>query len=157
MAKSFEFTIEGRAYKARRLDPFAQFDMLAKVSPLMAAGFGEFLAFIVHMRQEGLANLEDAPLDKMAGILAPIARELAKMSDSDRREVIGACLGQCERQSENRLGWEKIWNQAAGRAMFEDINDDALLMLKISYEVFKGNFARFFPASLSNLLGGAAA
>lgn len=156
MAASFEFEIDGRAYKARRLDAFAQMALLSKVSPLIAAGFGEVVAFIVAMRKEGIASLADAPLERAAGLIAPVARELAKLSEDDQRGIIAACLASVERKADGQ-GWAKIWNDAANRAASDDIQNDLFLILKITFQVFQGNFARFFPASLSTFLGGEAA
>ena len=154
MSEAFEFEIDGRAYKVRSMDCFAQLAILAKVSPLLASGFGEIVAFVVAMRKEGIANLGNVPMERAAALLPPVARELAKMSDQDRREVIGACLDVVERKTDVGQGWAKIWNVAAGRAMFDDINNDLLLTLRIALNVFQGTFRRFFPESLSKFLAG---
>ena len=139
------------------MDAFTQFDVLAKVSPLLASGFGEIVPFFIEMRKEGFTSIADVPMQRAAQLLGPVSRELAKMPSDDRRFVMAACLGLCERKAiSDQLGWAPIWNAQVGRAMFDDINNNMMVMLRIALAVIQGTFADFFPASLSDLLGGAA-
>jgi hypothetical protein len=75
------------------------------------------------------------------------------MSSADRKYILGTCLATVERKRDGEVGWAKIWNADAGRAMYDDINYDFLLMLRIALGVFQETFARFLPASLSALIG----
>jgi len=149
-----EFRIGDCAYRqTSRINAFDQMAIIAKISPLLASGFGELAPLIMKMRKDGLTSLEDMAIDKLGEIATPIATQLAKMSEPDRRFIIGACLGTVERKRDGEVGWAKIWSQEAGRAMFDDINFDFTLMLRIALGVFQETFAGFLPASLSSLIG----
>lgn len=147
-----EFSIDGTSFKTRAMSAEAQLDVLVKVSPLLAAGFAEIIPFYVQLRRDGIASVADASLGQLVGLLTPVARELSKMPKGELWSVIGGCLECCERQVGN--SWSPVWNKAANRPQFQDVNDDLLFALRIAFAVFEASFARFFPASLSNFIGG---
>jgi hypothetical protein len=137
------------------MDAFTQFDVIAKVSPLLASGFSEIVPFFIELRKEGIGSIADVPMQRAAQLFGPVSRELAKMPPEDRRYIMGACLGICERKQDGQQGFAPIWSDQAGRAIFDDINNNISVMLRIAVAVIQGTFADFFPASLSGLLGGA--
>ena len=151
---ALEFRVEKCTYRVQRpMDAFTQFDLIAKVSPLLASGFGEFVPFFIAMRKEGIAKIGDIPMDRMAKLVGPIARELAKMPTEDRHFVLASCLSICDRKQDGPTFWAPVWNPQAGRSMFDDINNDISVMLRIALAVFQGTFSNFFPASLSGSTG----
>lgn len=146
-----EFRVGDFEYRARSMDAFSQLDVMAKLSPLLAAGASELIPFFLDMSKNGLTTADSSALTGILAALDPAAKALANMSGDDRRFIIGTCLSLCERQTSN--GWTKIWNIDAGRAMFDDINNDVSVMLKITTCVLQGTFQRFFPEALSKLIG----
>lgn len=150
-----EFRVGEFIYKARRMDAFTQMDVISRLSPLMASGFGEIVPLLHELRKEGLTNFADLPMDRLGSIAAPVARELAKMPDEDRHFVVKSCLDLCDRKRDGDERWAKVWSPQAGRAMFDDINNDISVMMRIVVGVLQGTFESFLPASLSGLIGGA--
>jgi hypothetical protein len=135
------------------MDAFTQMAIFSKVSPLLASGFGEMIPIIVSLRKEGLRNLADMPLEKLSSIITPVSRELAKMTNEDRTFIVGTCLELCDRKRDSEQSFARVWNASASRAMFDDINNDLSLMLRIVIGVLQLTFSSFFPESLSDLLG----
>jgi hypothetical protein len=135
------------------MDAFTQMALVSKISPLLASGFGEAIPIVVSLRKEGMKNLADMPLEKLAAILTPVSRELAKMTNDDRLYIIGTCLNLCDRKHDGEQSFTKVWNDTAGRAMFDDINNDLSLMLRIVIGVLQVTFSSFFPESLSGSFG----
>ena len=133
------------------MDAFTQMSVAAKISPLIASGFAELLPFAVRMRKEGIANIADVPLKDAAAMLGPVARELAKMPEEDRRFVISSCLSLCERQKDGSQGWETIWNAAANVSNQSDIQSDAVIMIRITIGVIHGTLSNFTLGDLSTL------
>ena len=147
MADPIEFRVGDYAYKSRHMDVFTQLDILAKLTPLLAAGFVEVVGIFLLLRERGVA-IEDAPLTEAAKLVRPVAAELSRMSQEDRRYIIASCLSVCERQSSGQQAWAPIWNTAAGMAMHQDINSDVSVVLRIALGVIDGTFRRFFPESV---------
>ena len=150
----FDFRVGSSTYRVGRpMDAFTQLAVIARVSPLFASGFGEIIPLVISLRQQGINNIADAPLEKLSSVATPVARELAKMPDADRQFVLSSCLDLCERQEDGKQVWSKVWSSSAGRSMHQDINDDLGLMLRITLGVFQGTFSSFFPESLFNMFG----
>ena len=150
-----EFRVDGFIYKAKRMDPFVQLALLAKISPLMAAGFVEVVTLIFKVKRDGFKSIVDAPKEDILKVIGPVAEQLSKMPDADRRYVIESCMDVCDRCKEGEDQFVKIWNQSAQRSMFQDIDEDISVILKITLGVIDGTFARFFPEGLSHFLSGA--
>ncbi len=156
MAKAIEFRVENATYKTMRpMDFWTQLEMSAKVLPLIAAGFGELTAIIMEMKAQGLNDWGSIPRQRAAMLAVPVAKELSRMSADDRRYIISECLLLCERKMDGQEFWAPIWNVAAARSQFADINEDISIIARITLGVIHGTFNRFFPASLSELIGGA--
>lgn len=151
MRAALEFEIDGQKFNARPLAADTQFTLLRKASPLLASGIGELLPLYLKLRQDGLANMADMPLDRLAGLLVPISKNLASLPEDDFRFIMRSCLAQVEWQRDGT--WAQIWNAQAAMAMFDEINDDAMLQLRIVITVFNWSLTPFFRAGLSALPG----
>lgn len=127
--------------------------IISRISPLLASGFGELAPLLVDMRRNGIGNLAEISLAQLGAIATPVARELARMSDADRKFIIGVCLATVDRKRDGEHGWAKVWSSEAGISMFDDINNDFSVMLRIALGVFQETFSGFLPASLSNSNG----
>ena len=146
------FEIDGIKYDSRKMDAFTQMGIVARISPLLASGFGELAPIVLDLKAKG-QSFADIPMERLLEIATPVARELAKLSDEDRLYVVGACLSVCQRQNDNGQGWAPVWNREAKRAMFKDVNENLGTMMKIVLAVLQDNLAPFLPASLSALIG----
>ena len=142
---------------ARKMNGMVQWDIFAKISPLLASGFGELLPLFVEMKSQGMHSLAEVDIAKLAAIATPVAREFSRTSDADRRYVFSTCLACVDRKKDNEQAWAKVWNTDANVSMFSDINNDAILMGRITLGVLQGTFQSFFPASLSALIDGGSA
>jgi hypothetical protein len=145
-----QFEVDGVAYQARNMDAFTQWDVLSLLMPLLSSGIVELLPLIDVVKERGLASLVDLPREELLARLPTVAREFAKIAPADRRFLISSCLSLCERKIPGQnMGWAPVWNGAAGRAMFDDINNDFWLMGRIAFGVLQHtpSFARFFPAA----------
>lgn len=160
-----QFTIDGVAYKARPMDAFTQMDIVSLLSPLVAAGGAELIPWLKEMRETAKAKALEAavagsdPLAAAAdGLLETdpaealkhfggLTRELAKMSSEDRRTIIASCLSLVDKQIKEGQ-WAPVWNVAASRAADDKINNNLWLMVRIAFEVIKGQLFPFFTVSL---------
>lgn len=143
-----EFRVGDFTYSVRRMDAFTQMAVVSKISPLLASGFGEAIPLVVRLRREGLNNIANMPLEELARIGTPIARELSKMTNDDRLYIVGTCLGVCDRRRNGEQSFSPVWNQTAQRSMFDDINNDMSLMIRVVLGVLQVTFSSFFPESL---------
>ena len=142
-----EFTVNGRNYRAAKMDALKQWNVVRRLSPLIGSFGG--LAAVAAATKEGESPVAAAGAD---AAIAVAARALASMSDEDSDFILGACLSLCERQSENGASWARIWNAQANRLQFQDLN--MAEMLQISIAVLKDSLSSFFP-ELRSILSGA--
>jgi hypothetical protein len=75
--------------------------------------------------------------------LAPLLDSLAAMNNADVEEVLGLCLGACQRLVNDSV-WADVWNQQANRVMYEDI--DLVVAVEIAKNVMQENLGGFFGA-----------
>lgn len=147
---AFEFTVAGKRYKATRGNAEDQFDLLSKLTPLLASGIGEIIPFLMEVRRNGITNIGDVAMERIGQITTPVARELSNMSRKDRQVIVAACLRLCQRKGDGEAeGWADVWNDGAQMSMFADIHNDIGVMLQIVWAVIQGVFGRFFPESVS--------
>ena len=137
-----EFELDGISYRSKKLDAFVQLNVARRLMPLVSS-FKD--AAEVMDQGERPAGVLDA--------LEPIALAVAGLKDDDVNYIVAACLTAVDRQS--GPGWQQVWNKAAGRAQFEDIQTNGYLMIRIAVEVIKDNVSNFFPGLLSASSGGA--
>jgi hypothetical protein len=150
--------IGGATYRvARKMDAFKQMSVASKIMPLLASGIGELAPLWAELKRGGIGGMASLPLDRLGQIITPVSREIAKMSDEDRRMIVSTCLDIVDRKDDGKEGWARVWSAEANRSMFEEINNDFSLMIRIVALALQETFASFLPASLSGLLGGAAA
>ena len=154
MAES-EFRVGDYTYRMRQMGAKTQFAVLAKLSPLFAAGLTELMPFIQTAIAKGFAKSMEMPIGEIMKAASPAAQALAAMPEADRDFVIAACLSICTRKAQGAEGWGPIWTDSHGVSPCDDINGDISVMGKIIVNVLRLTFARLFPASLSELIGGA--
>jgi hypothetical protein len=149
-----EFRIDNFTYRTSRpMDAMVQMDVLSKFAPVLTSGVTELVPFFLRAKAEGLGSIENASMDIALTALNPVAKALSAMTKADRMEIIEACLDLCDRKEAGKEGWSKIWNVDVHRAMYDDINNDSILMVRIVWKVIEGTFQRFFQELRSNLSG----
>jgi hypothetical protein len=132
---SIEFTVGDRTFRARKLPGLTQVRLLKRAAPvagpLMAAA------------QFGDAEITSTAVSALSGL------------DDDAIEfVLAQTLSSVEMKIES--GWAKI-SSSTDRLLlqYEEIGEDAYLMLSIAAHVLRYNFEPLFRAALSNLSDGA--
>jgi hypothetical protein len=145
-----QFVIDGVAYKAKQMDGFTQMDIVSLLAPLVAAGGAELIPWLKEMRDTalmgGAPGLLDADPAEALKHFGGLTRELAKMSSEDRRTILTACLTLVQRQIKEGQ-WADVWIPAARQAAYPELNNNLWLMVRIAFEVIKGQLFPFFSAS----------
>ena len=151
-------SLNGKTYRVTRKMPlFRQLAVGTKLAPLLASGLAELAPMLAAARRDGLNNLGDFALDKLGAIITPVTRELAKMTDDDRRLIVEASLDLIDVRDDGKEGWARIWNAETKTPMFDEINGDLGLTLRLVALALQETFASFLPASLYDMFAGAQA
>lgn len=128
-----QLTIGDNIYTAGKLDAIRQFHVARRLAPaLIALG-----ASAVDVLKRG-GDLSDAAA---VAAIGPLVEVVAQMSDADSEYVLKTCLSVVSRRSGD--GWAPVQN-AQGGLMFQDI--DITVMLRLAFEVVRGNLGNFMPA-----------
>jgi len=152
-----EFEVAGHRYASRKLDAFTQFHVVRKlapaVAPLVSAAQPMLAAYVAAKASgEGAAG-SLADVGALLDNLEPLLKVLADLPADDCDFVLGTCLSAVTRADDKGGGWSPVWNAAAKRMMFDDI--DMPSMLAIAGHVIKADLAGFTDALRRNLNGGA--
>lgn len=136
-----EFDIQGRQYRADKLNAFQQFHVSRKIAPLVPALIPVFLS-VTKMKGGLTANLP-----AIADALQPFADGLAQLPDEAAEYVISTCLSVVRRcQGDN---WAPVWSASAKAMMFDDINDMGSI-LPIVVRVIQDNLGPFIQGLLTS-------
>ena len=143
------FEIGGTSYRAGRIDAIKQLHVVRRLSPLVGALQGPDLDAITMAPPppgEDAANSPEVRQrdDALAGLLSRLTGAVASLSDADTEYVLAVCLGVVERQEANGLGWSRVWNQAARRPQYDDIN--LVTMMQLVGRVLMANVGDFTSA-----------
>lgn len=125
-------------YRIGTMDTMVQFHVARRVAPAVAAAGTS----ISEMAQRDGAPTSD---DLLFGMLGPVSKVIAEMSDTEVNYVLNACLAVVSRE---QMDGRYAVVQRAGKLMFSDI--DMPMMVRLAVEVLKENLGSFFPT----LLGG---
>lgn len=124
-----EFELEGRTYRANKIDARTQFHIVRRLAPVL----GEIAPAL-----QGKGGLDALP---------PLANAVAKLTDSDADYVIFGLLKAVVRKQDQGLGWGPV---ATGeQLMYDDITMP--LMLKLAWQSFSFNMSGFFAVLPSDL------
>lgn len=124
-----EFELEGRTYRANKIDARTQFHIVRRLAPVL----GEIAPAL-----QGKGGLDALP---------PLANAVAKLTDSDADYVIFGLLKAVVRKQDQGLGWGPV---ATGeQLMYDDITMP--LMLKLAWQSFSFNMSGFFADLPSDL------
>lgn len=123
-----EFEVNGVRYRSGKLNAKQQFHVARRLFPLLS----------------GVGSDPNVSFDKVIG---GISMGIATIPDADCDYVIDTCMSVVQRKQGE--SWANVYNVAARRYMFEDI--DLAAMLKITAEVireFIGPFLSSLPSAL---------
>jgi hypothetical protein len=117
-----EFELDGNAYRMGRLTAKQQFHVSRRIAPLLPPLLPVFLQIA---RDAGGDKLTLAAA--VAPLLQPLASALSDLKDEDAERVMDTCLSVVQRRADGG-NYTAVWNQAAGMAMFADMEDLAKLL-----------------------------
>lgn len=121
-----EFELEGRTYRANKIDARSQFHIVRRLAPVL----GEIAPAIQGGKKEGL----DA--------LPALASAIAKLSDADADYCIFGLLKAIVRKQDQGLGWTPVSTE--NLLMYDDISMP--IMLQLAFKAFSHNMSGFFAA-----------
>jgi hypothetical protein len=139
-----EFEINGKEYRAEKLDAFKQLHVSRKIAPLIPAMIPIFLTVA---KMQG--KLQDN-LDALPKVLQPLADGLAGLSDDAAEYVIATCLSVVRRKAENG-NWASVWNSSSRVLMFADI--DVVTMTQLAVRIIEDNLGPFIGGLLTKAKG----
>jgi hypothetical protein len=134
-----ELEIQGNNYRIGKLNPFEQFHIVRRVSPVLVA-LGEI--------QSKMKKIEDGeePDEGLFAKFGGLANIVSKMPDEDVDYVLKLCLKVCKRVDTN--GTAPVL-ASSGKLMYEDI--DMSVMLKIAFETIEENLGGFMRGADQSL------
>ncbi|MBI6548589.1 phage tail assembly chaperone [Xenorhabdus lircayensis] len=133
-----EFDIEGKKYRAGKLNAFQQQDLAVALVPVIPA-----LKPILESLKPKVVGEDGKPglaREDIVDFLAPLADAIRSLGKENRYEINDICLSVVSRESGG------VWNSvySGQQLMFDDIN--GLDLLKIVGHVIKDALGNFFPA-----------
>lgn len=136
-----DFTINGVAYQSKMIDGQKQIHVMKRLLPAFTALAGVATGLV---RPELVGGEEPAPdTERLAFVLAPVARELAALSDDDVDFVLNACLDVTSRRLAVGVGWAPVRQNG----FVQDQADSRFVTrLSIAWNVIGENFADMFAS-----------
>lgn len=132
---SLEFTIGDRTFRARKLPGLTQVRLLKRAAPIA----GPLMA----ASQSGDAEIAGTAVSA-----------LSELDDEAVEYILAQTLSSVEMKIDS--GWARISSSGEHLLLqYDEISEDAYLMLSIAARVLRYNFEPLFRAALSNLSGGA--
>ena len=131
-----EFRVGEHTYRSRKLNARQQLHVVRRLGPVLGP-----------MIQLALMPSSEDPdeMERQMAIAIPFLDAVAKMPEEDVNYVINVCMSVTQRmQGGNGSGpttWAEVWNVAAQREMFEDI--DMGTLLQITWNVVQDNLGGF--------------
>ena len=156
-----EVTIGGNNYRTGKMDAMTQFHVVRRLLPIISSLTNATQDTAGTQSTSGAAEVNGAdgaagtPVTNRAApsmeqFLQALVNALAKLSDEDCEFIIAKCLTTCRRQQ--GAGWSIVWNVAAKRPQYEDIDLGA--MMNLTTETLQENLAGFMPALPFGLVSG---
>lgn len=141
--KSKDFSVKGRNFKVRKLDPFKQLHIARRLAPIlqeMIPGMKESGV----LKEGGLKDVEklsmEEQLDLAAKFITPILSGASKLSDEDTDKIMFGLLETVEMQQQPTGNWCNV--VSGNLLMVEDLELPELLNL--AGRSFWFNLSRFF-------------
>jgi len=137
-----EFTIDGIAYKTKKLDAMTQFGIVCKLGAVLEHVKPAIQAIAHHSTAQRLAEQsgEAGPVMDLDAFV-PLGRALSALPDESRDYIVGAVLRSTFRQ--NGPGFLPAWNARDNRPLDEI---DFSTLIQILGHALKDNLGSFTPA-----------
>ena len=135
MERQFEYG--GRKYQLSKVNAFKQFHIVRRLSPIL----GDLVAVAPEM-QKAKADGENANVEQLSKIAAPIMNGLSKLSDQDSEYVLFGLLNAVEVQQEPAGNWAKVCIDK--NLMIQNL--DLPTMMNLAGRAFMFNLESFFSA-----------
>lgn len=136
MSFEHEFTVRGETYRCKKMSGIIQVHVLKRAGPALAP--------LVTAAKNGISD----------SISEELLEGLTKIKDEDLEYVLAKCLWVVTTKRDG--GWPKITSSPDKLDfMYEEIGDDAFVMMSIAVRVMGFNFEPLFREALSLLPDGA--
>ncbi|MDE9499313.1 hypothetical protein KKJ22_16165 [Xenorhabdus bovienii] len=132
-----EFDINGKKYRAGKLNAFQQQDLAVALLPIVPA----LKPIWDNLKPSGVDENGKPVFDKgsIADIITPLAEAVRTLGKESRYEINDICLSVVSREAGG--AWTGIYT--GQQLMFDDIN--GLDLLKVVGHVIKDSLSNFFP------------
>lgn len=141
-----EFEYSGHEYQIGPMDVFTQFDLAAKLSPLIVP-----LAMMA--RNDGItaqvmASESDDARSRIMSMLMEnfeqMAQLVAKMPAEDRHFILRECFKVLSRRQKGTVGWQPVWNANGDKLQYADL-DSLPAAMTLCGRVIGDKLSSFFP------------
>lgn len=149
-----EFELDGRHFRAQRLNARQQFHLSRRLAPLLppigrmlvAKGEGDSILLAQFMSGEGSA----AGAAKLLELAEPVALALAGMKDEDADKIFEETLCSVQVESPSAPGtWLPVWISKGNSSLLPELNDFSALV-PIILRVVALNLGNFTSGFLTN-------
>jgi len=136
MSAEHEFEIRGETYRCKKMSGIVQVHVLRRAGPAISP--------LVAAAKNGIHD----------DLVEEIIANMSKLDDASTEYVLTKCLSVVSVKRDG--GWPKILASVDRlEFMYDEIGDDAYLMLAIAARVMGFNFEPLFREALSSFSGGA--
>lgn len=154
-----QFEYNGRRFSIGKMSAIDQEPIARKLTKLAPA----FIQIFMDDKRimDALKKATAGDVEGVRGTMAPadalalftknfdrIADALASISEDDSRAIISKCLSVVSMQPEGATGWQPIWNAAAGRMQYADLEEDLFGVYWICFQVLREKLGNFTSALL---------
>lgn len=147
-----EFKVGEHLYSARKMDAFTALHVGLKMLPAVAPFMLAIRPASAALAAARTGSLDESTMGDTLVALDPLARVVSELPEASVDYIVKTCLGVVSRSVGKGGGWSPVWNDQAGRLMFDDIQ--MFDMLAIVANVIRENHSAFFPGN-SSLSSGA--
>jgi hypothetical protein len=141
-----EFERGGHTYRIERMSALQQFHVSRRVAPLIPPLIPMFMEIARLLQAEGKSVKDGLGFQTIMKLAEPFAEGLASLDDATAEYVINACMSVVKRKSANT--WVAVWNKAASRPMFRDL-DNVAELIPMVVEVIKDALGPFIEGLLT--------
>lgn len=136
MTTEHEFTIRGETYRCKKMSGIVQVHVLRRAGPAISP--------LISAAKHGIRD----------DLVEELVANLSKLDDASTEYVLTKCLSVVSVKRDG--GWPKILASVDRlEFMYDEIGEDAYLMLAIAARVMGFNFEPLFREALSSLSDGA--
>lgn len=163
MRSPYEFIVGKHQYQGKPMPADRQLQVSRRILPLIAGLLPTISAQFKKTQErrmaaeksgEELPSLQDILSTDMSLLIPGLqsaVQALADLPDEQFQYIKNVCLSQVSRLRPGDTGWMPIWNEAAQRLQFEDLEGHEIFL--IVTEVLKREVGPFFLGLVTELIG----